>query len=323
MSNSKYMIDSNLKSQDFSKNKLSKNLNEYREVEKKKLIFSLLLTLTVMILELSGGILISSIALVSDAWHMFTHAFAILIGLIAIFIARKPPCHHKTYGLYRTEVLAAFINGLFLLVVVGIIVFDSIERILFPENINGINMLVLALIGLGANIGSISILHGSQKNDINIKGVFYHMFGDAAASIGIVVVAFLIIFNPDWKILDPIISIAISIVIFVWAIGILKDSTRILLEMAPKGFNVHMISNALKAQFEEVEEVFNPHLWTITPGMLVFSAHIKIANKNSNIEFQETLIEKLNDFLHEKFKIVESTLQITIKNEPQACFFDY
>lgn len=317
------MVESCSDPQSFPKDKLSAKLNEYRTVEKKKLLLSLFLTLTIMLLELIGGIIINSIALVSDAWHMFTHAFAILIGLTAIFIAQKPPCHHKTYGLYRSEVLAAFINGLFLLFVVGFIIFESIERILFPEEINGFTMLVLALIGLGANLTSILILHGSEQSDLNIKGVFYHMFGDAAASIGIVFVAIIIIYNPDWLILDPLISIGISLVILVWAIGILKDSTRILLEMAPEGYDVHMIAEALKEQFSEVLDVFNPHLWTITPGMLIFSAHIKISQKITDITEQEVLNAKINEFLLEKYKIVEVTLQITIKDEPQACYFAY
>lgn len=168
-----------------------------------------------MTVELIGGILINSLALVSDAGHMFTHAFAIIIGLVTILLAQKPPRHHKTYGLYRSEVLAVFINGMFLLFVVVIIILESIERILNPTQINGFIMLFLAIIGLIANVTSILILQGSQKSDLNVKGVFYHMFADAIASIGIVIVAIFIILNPNWTILDPIISVGISIVIFI------------------------------------------------------------------------------------------------------------
>ncbi len=304
-----------------TKDKLSSILDEYRTVEKNKLILSLSITLIIMAIELIGGLIINSLALVSDAGHMFTHAFAILIGLIAIFLAQKPPCHHKTYGLYRSEVLAAFINGLFLLYVVLIIILESIERIINPTEINGFIMLVLAIIGFIANVTSILILQGSPKSDLNVKGVFYHMFADAIASIGIVIVAIFIIFNPDWTILDPIISIGISIVILIWAIGILRDSTRILLEMTPKGYDVDMISNALKAEFPEILDLFTIHLWTITPGMIIFSAHIRINDQNWSISDQEAFIEKINKFLLEKYDIVESTLQFTVQNEPQICYF--
>ena len=304
-----------------TEDKLSSVLSEYRTVEKKKLILSLSITLIIMTIELMGGLVINSLALVSDAGHMFTHAFAILIGLVAIIIAQKPPCHHKTYGMYRSEVLAALINGLFLLIVVLFIILESIERFLNPMEINGFMMLILAIIGLFANVTSIFILRGSQNSDLNIKSVFYHMFADAIASIGIVIIAFFIIFNPEWSVLDPIISVGISIVILAWAIGILKDSVRILLEMSPKGYNVDMISNALKKEFPEILDLFSLHLWTITSGMSIFSAHVRIPEENWSISKQEALIEKINKFLLEKYKIVESTLQFTVQNEPQSCFF--
>jgi len=252
---------------------------------------------------------------------MFTHAFAILIGLAAIVIAQKPPCHHKTYGMYRSEVLAAFINGLFLLVVVVFIILESIERFLDPMEINGFLMLILAIIGLFANVTSILILRGSQNSDLNVKSVFYHMFADAIASLGIVIIAIFIIFNPEWSLLDPIISVGISIVILAWAIGILKDSIRILLEMSPKGYNVDMISNGLREEFPEILDLFSLHLWTITSGMSIFSAHVRIPDQNWSISKQEALIEKINNFLLEKYKIVECTLQFTTKNEAQSCFF--
>ncbi len=304
-----------------TKDKLSSILSEYRSVEKKKLILSLTITLIIMVLELIGGLIINSLALVSDAGHMFTHAFAIIIGIIAILLARKPPCHHKTYGLYRAEVLAAFINGLFLLFVVVMIIIESFERILNPTEINGVIMLVLAILGLIANVTSIIILQGSPKSDLNIKSVFYHMFADAIASVGIVIVALFIIVNPHWILLDPIISIGISIVILVWAIGVLKGSIRILLEMTPKGYNADMISKDLKAEFPEISDLFTLHLWTITSGMIIFSAHIKIQDKNWTILDQESFIEKVNKFLREKYEIVESTLQFTVQNEPQMCYF--
>jgi cobalt-zinc-cadmium efflux system protein len=182
-------------------------------------------------------------------------------------------------------------------------------------------MLILAIIGLIANVTSILILQGSQKSDLNIKSVFYHMFADAIASIGIVIIAIFIIFNPEWTVLDPIISIGISIVILAWAIGILKDSTRILLEMTPKGYNVDIISNALREEFPEILDLFTLHLWTITSDMLVFSAHVRIPDENWSILNQEALTEKINNFLLEKYNIVECTLQFTIQNEPQSCFF--
>ncbi len=288
------------------------HLFQFRSVEKRKLTLSLTITIIVMILEIIGGFLTNSIALLTDAGHMFTHSFAISISLLAIFIARKPPCHHKTFGLYRAEVLAAFINGLFLLVIVGIIIYEAILRFLNPQDIAGFYMLIVAFIGLGVNITSIVILHGSQDANLNIRSVFYHMIADAASSIGIVIAAIIIIFT-ELMIIDSIVSLFLSIVILYWAYGILKESTRILLEMTPKLLNIDIINEDLKKNFTEIIELSNVHLWTIIPGMLVYSAHIRIKDDKTHIICEE-LVFKMNKFLLKKHKIIESTIQIIPKD---------
>ncbi|MFX1304939.1 MAG: cation diffusion facilitator family transporter [Promethearchaeota archaeon] len=300
-----------------SNNAYSDHLFQFRSVERKRLVLSFTITLTVMVIEVVGGLITNSIALLSDAGHMFTHAFAIGISLLANFIARKPPCHHKTFGLYRTEVLAAFINGLFLIPVVGIIIYEAILRFLYPQEIFGFYMLVVAFIGLTVNITSILILQGSQNISLNVKSVFYHMIADAASSIGIIIAAF-IIMSTGFVILDPIVSIGISIVILYWAGGILKESVRILLEMAPKGMNIDTISENLKTTFPEIIEVYDAHLWTIIPNILVYSGHVKLNNDmiKSN---QEEFISKINDFLSKNYNIIESTIQIMPKDALEAC----
>ncbi|MCX6663929.1 MAG: cation diffusion facilitator family transporter, partial [Euryarchaeota archaeon] len=237
-----------------TKNSFSEHLFEYRYVEQKKLILSLSITVITMIVELMGGYLTNSMALLSDAGHMFTHAFALIIGLVAIIIARKPPCHHRTFGLYRAEVLAAFVNGLFLIVVVGLIVYEAVLRILHPIEILGLEMLLIAFVGLAVNIASIMILRGTQKENLNIRSVFYHMFADVISSIGIVIAALVIMYT-GWTFIDPFVSIGISIVILFWAWSVLKDSTRILLETAPKGLDIDMISEDLKNNFSEIREL--------------------------------------------------------------------
>jgi cobalt-zinc-cadmium efflux system protein len=248
---------------------------------------------------------------------MFTHAFAIGISLFANYIARKPPCHHKTFGLYRAEVLAAFINGLFLIPIVGFIIYEAILRFLYPQDIIGFYMLIVAFIGLSVNITSILILQGSQNSSLNVKSVFYHMIADAASSIGIVAAAF-IIMATGFVVLDPIVSIGISIVILYWAGGILRESVRILLEMAPKGMDIDKIAEDLKTSFPDIFEIYDAHLWTIIPDILIYSAHIelKIDEIQGN---QEELIFKINDFLSKNYKIIESTIQIVPKGSVKAC----
>ena len=284
------------------KNAFSEHLFEYRNVEQKKLVLSLSITSIVMLIELIGGFLTNSIALLSDAGHMFTHSFAIAISLIAILIARRPPCHHRTFGLYRTEVLAAFINGLFLLLVVAIVIYEAIQRFIHPLEVLGLQMLLIAFIGLAVNGASIAILHGSHKTNLNIKGVFYHMIADAVSSVGIVIGAVLILFT-GWNFIDPLISLGISALIIYWAWGILIDSTRVLLETAPKGLDISVISDDLKKSFSEIKELYNVHLWTIIPEMIVFSAHITL-NNNKLKSKQKNLISKINAYLAKKYNII-------------------
>ena len=300
-----------------SKNAFSQHLFQFRSVEKKKLLLSLIITSTVMILEIIGGLMTNSIALLSDAGHMFTHSFAIGISLLAILIARKPPCHHKTFGLFRAEVLAAFINGLFLLPIVGIMVYEAILRFINPEEVFGFYMFIIALIGLSVNITSVIILRGSQDKNLNIKSVFYHMIADAASSIGIVV-ASIIIYYTGLNLLDPLVSLGISALILYWAWSVLRESTRILLEMTPKGMNIDIISEELKENFKEIIDLYNVHLWTITPDMLVFSAYIKVNDKDLNNN-QGALVSKINTYLSSKYNVIESTLQLVSINDPEFC----
>jgi len=294
--------------------KKSERIFTYRKVEKKRLTLSLIITASVLIVEIVGGLISNSIALLSDAAHMFTHAFAISISLFAIYLARKPSCHHRTFGFYRAEVLAALINGLFLLVMVGLIVYEAILRLLNPAEIKTFYMVFIALIGLAVNITSILILHGSHKEDLNIKGVFFHMMGDAISSIAIIIVS-VIIFYTGWFFLDPLISFLIAALITSWSIGILKESGRILLEMAPKNLNIEFIEHELRNEFHEINEIYHTHLWTITNELLVLTTHIQI---NDNINDDE-LINTISNFLHEKYDIIESTIQISHGKEINSC----
>jgi len=301
-----------------TRNAFTERLFDYRSVEKRKLILSLSITLIVMVVEVVGGFLTHSIALISDAGHMFTHCFALGISVAAIMIARKPLCHHRTFGLYRAEIVAAFVNGLFLLFVVAIIIYEAVLRIIHPEEVLSLYMLMIALVGLIVNLVSIGILHGSHKEDMNVRSVFYHMVADAASSVGIVVAA-IVIFYTGWNIIDPLVSLGISGVIIYWAWGILKDSTIILLEMAPRGLNTDIISDDLKSHFPEIRELFNVHLWTITADMLVFSAHVLLNEAQENSVNQDTLIERINRYLSEQYQVIESTIQMTSGQAAEVC----
>ncbi|MHA2224919.1 MAG: cation diffusion facilitator family transporter [Candidatus Hodarchaeales archaeon] len=296
-------------------NPFSAHIFEYRSVERNRLIISLFITFSVMVVELIGGIITNSLALISDAGHMFTHSFAIGISLIAIILARKPPCHHKTFGLYRAEILAAFINGLFLLLVVVTIIFEAVMRIAQPLEILAGEMMIIAIVGLIVNLTSIFLLSGNIRRDLNIRGLFYHIFGDTISSFAIVLAA-VVIFFTGWTFIDPLISLFISIIILIWAWSVLKESTRILLEMTPKGTNIDMINDVLLTRFQEIGDLYNTHLWSITADVLVFSTHLQLKNPIMPLISQEELTTNISDFLKENYNIIESTIQIRYADTP-------
>jgi cobalt-zinc-cadmium efflux system protein len=290
---------------------------EYRSVEKRKLLISLTVTAFFMLVEIVGGVISGSIALISDAGHMFTHCFAIIIGLVAIYIARKPACHHRTFGLYRAEILASFVNGIFLVLVSAVIIYEAVARIISPREVMGLEMFVVALVGLVANIASIFILKGSHKHDLNVKSVFYHLLADAASSVGVVGAA-VVIYYLGWTIVDPIVSIGISIAILYWAWGVLRESGMILMEMAPggNGFDSDTIASDLMNRFPEISGVFSAHLWAITPDMLVFSAHIGF---NDGVANPMSLMPRITKHLFERYRVIESTIQILTDESGAVC----
>ena len=285
------------------------HLFEFRSVPRKRLVASLAVTLAVMAVELVGGLSSRSMALVSDAGHMFTHAFAIGISLGAILIARRPPCHHRTFGLYRAEILAAFTNGLFLIPVAGIIIVEAVLRIFHPAAIRITEMLLISLIGLAANGASMVLLKNARKSDLNIKSVFYHLATDTLSSVAIIAGA-VVIRLTGWNVIDPLLSLVISAAILYWSWGVLRESGQILLEMSPEGTGTDAVSQDLMRRFPEILEIRSVHFWTITPDMLVFSAHLRIRPEIAMSRDSARLISRINRHLRQEYRVIESTLQI-------------
>jgi cobalt-zinc-cadmium efflux system protein len=157
------------------------DMHEYRSVAKNKLVLVMVITGSVMLLEVFGSILTGSLALGSDAGHMFTHLFALVISFVTISIACKEPCHHRTFGYFRAEILAALFNSLFLFGVTAYIFFQGVERLINPQPVIGFEMLIVALFGLAANGLSIVLLRGSVRTDLNVRSAFLHMFADTAS----------------------------------------------------------------------------------------------------------------------------------------------
>ncbi len=282
------------------------NLHEYRHVAKNRLALAMAVTGAVMVLEFVGSFLSGSLALGSDAWHMFTHLFALTISLVAMVLACKAPCHHRTYGFYRVEILAALFNSVFLFAVTGFILYEGIVRLLNPQPVAGFEMLIVALFGLAANGASILLLHGSVKSNLNIKGAFLHMFADTASSI-VIIFGAIIVSVTDYYIIDPLLAIGISVLIFVWAGQLFRDSVNVLLETAPKGMNIDVITEELKKHFPEIIQIKDMHIWEITSNMYSFTAHIQI--KPMDYAESKTLLAQINRVLCDKWGIEHTTIQ--------------
>jgi len=273
----------------------------HRVVERKRLILTMALTGSTMVVEIVGGILTGSLALLSDAGHMLTHFFALLVSFIAIRLASLPTSPRRSFGLYRVEVLAALLNGITLLVITGFIFYEAVGRLLHPAPVKELPMFVVAVIGLVVNLASAVILLDVGKSDLNVRSAFLHMLGDTASSVGIVIGAIVIYFT-GWYAIDPLLSILIAVVILIWSWNLLRDSISILLETAPKHIAIEEVIRTIREEAPEITEVHDVHIWEITSQMYSMTAHLIFRNDCSVSECAR-VFERLNDPLLKKFQI--------------------
>ena len=277
--------------------------HDHRGTDKKVLKWALAITLITMFLEFFYGFLSNSLALISDAIHMFTHSFALIISLLAIIIASKTAPISKTFGYYRAEVLAAFINGITIVLSIIWIIYEAIERFLNPQIIDIKTAMIVAIIGLFVNIITGVILMQGDKDNINLKSAFIHMLSDALSSVAIII-GYIVIYFTSWYFVDIILALIVSLVILKWAIDILKNSTNTLLESSP--VDVKEVQEYIEKN-EKVLELHDIHIWEITQDMYNMTAHIKIDKKD--LENYEEILHQINHNLKEKFKIVHTTFQ--------------
>lgn len=277
--------------------------HDHRGTDKKVLKWALAITLVTMFLEFFYGFLSNSLALVSDAIHMFTHSFALIISLVAIVIASKQAPLEKTFGYYRAEVLAAFINGITIVLSIVWIIYEAVERFLNPSVIDIKPAMIVAFIGLVVNVITGVILMQGDKNNINIKSAFVHMLSDALSSVAIII-GYIVIYFTSWYFIDILLALLVAAVIGKWAMGILKSSVNTLMESSP--LNLKEVQNFIE-QHNEVLELHDIHIWEITQDMYNMTAHVKI--KKSSLENYEQLLYEINQELKQKYKIVHTTFQ--------------
>lgn len=265
------------------------------------------ITGAMMVVGVIGGLLTNSLALISDAGHMFTHFFALAISFGAILCANRRSCHHRTFGFYRIEILSALFNSLFLFGVTIWILTEGIKRIIHPAPVLSLQMFVIAIIGLIVNLICALILRGTSKSDLNVKGAFFHMIADTLSSVVIVFGAVIIYFT-GWNIIDSVLSMGIALVILIWGWGLFKDSVNILLETAPKGVTTTEVSEVLRKEIPAIEDISDLHIWVITSNMYSMTAHIKL-KEQAGRENVKKILNKIKQLVDKQFDIEHTTIE--------------
>ena len=271
------------------------------------------ITISFFVIELVGGILTNSLALLTDAWHMLNDVLALSFALIAAWLALRPITTKRTYGYHRAEILAAFLNGILLWAVVVFIFYEALQRILQPAPVESLNMLLIATFGLLANGLSAVVLSRSRHESLNVRGAFLHVVADTLGSIG-AISAGLIMFFTEWYYADPLISMMIGALIFYSSGKLIQDSLNVLLEGVPPRIDV----SALKRRILEVKDVkgiHDLHVWCITPTrMCCMSAHV-VMKEGAD---RKKLITTLINILKKEFGIDHTTIQLEDEGYPKA-----
>jgi cobalt-zinc-cadmium efflux system protein len=274
------------------------------DADARKLGAALALIVVFMVAEVVAGIIADSLALLSDAAHMLTDAGAIALALFAIRLARRPPEGSYTFGLKRAEVLSAQLNGLTLLVLGGLIVFEGVRRLIDPPEVEGLLVLVVACAGIAVNLGAAGLIRSAERRSLNVEGAFQHIVTDLFAFIA-TAIAGAVILATDFGRADGIASLLVAALMFHSSYGLLRDSGRVFMEAAPRGLDPQRIGETLAAE-PGVVEVHDLHVWEVTSGMPSISAHVLV---EPGIDCQQTRW-RLAQMLTERFGIEHSTLQV-------------
>jgi cobalt-zinc-cadmium efflux system protein len=243
------------------------------------------LTATFMVVEAVGGWLAGSLALLADAGHMLTDVGALGLSLLTAWIARRPANDEKTYGYQRWEILAALVNGTALFGIAALVVIEALHRLQEPPPIRVGLFLGVALAGLAVNLISLRILHGTHKHNLNTRGAYLHILGDVLGSIGAIGAA-AVIGLTGWRLADPLISIAISLLILFGAFRLLRESTDILLEAVPKNVSMPEVQRRMLG-VTGVSAVHDLHVWTVTSGLVAMSGHAVVPDLTAHPDVLE------------------------------------
>lgn len=272
----------------------------------RRLLFAIALTALTLVAEVIGGIWSNSLALLSDAGHVFLDLFALLLSLGAIKLAAQPPNVRHSFGWHRAEVLAALINGLTVLLMAVLILYEGGRRLVTPEEVKTLPMLVIAVLGLVANLLAARGLHGHSHDDLNVRSAFLHVLGDAAASVGVIAGALVMTFT-GWYQVDALISIAIGLLILAGAGRVLRDAVHILMEGVPRGMSVERVAERIKT-VEGVRDLHHLNLWSVCSHIIALSVHVEVADGYE--DGRGDVLHRIEHLLEHEFHITHTTIQL-------------
>lgn len=258
-----------------------------------------------MVVEAVGGFIAGSLALLADAAHMLTDSMALGLAVGAQYIAQRPADERRHFGYQRARVLAAFVNGILLLILLVWIAYEAFERFSNPVDINARVMLWIAFLGLGANAVAFFILHRAHSEDLNIRGAMLHVISDLIGSVAAIIAAFVIILT-GWPGIDPLLSLVVVALIGQAAIRLIKETGHILLQGAPKGIDVRALADEVIAAAPGVEDVHEVKIWQLTPDQISLTMHARVKDSNHACE----ALDKIKQLLDRRYGITLSTIQI-------------
>jgi len=276
-----------------------------------KLKFGIIFTGAILVIEVVGGLLSNSLALLSDAGHVFADVIALSLSWYGVRQAERPPTGRMTFGYHRVGVIIALVNAISIFVIAAIIFYEAYRRWQQPPEINSPIMLAAAVVGLSVNIFVVFWLRKEQQKNLNVRSAYWHAFGDALASIGVIIGGIIILLT-GWFLIDPIISVFIGCIITLAAWRILKEGLRVLLEATPHQVDVTKMVNTL-TQILGVKGVHDVHVWSISPEIHAMSCHVLIDDLPTS---QAADIRRnIEEILQKRFHVEHTVLQM----ECQEC----
>lgn len=270
-----------------------------------RVLWALLLTAGFMAVEVAGGLISGSLALLADAAHMLTDAAALALAWIAFRIARRPADPKRSYGYHRGQVLAAFVNGAVLIVIVAGIFIEAAQRLAEPVPVQGWTMLAVAGLGLLVNLAALFILHGGDRRNLNLRGAAVHVLGDLLGSAAAVIGA-IVILRTGWTPIDPLLSILVGLLVLRSAWLIVRESAHILLEGTPAEIDPQGLRAALMEDIPALQDVHHIHAWSLTPERPLLTLHAQIGRTADG----QAVLRSIKEVLAKRFGIDHSTVQI-------------